>query len=67
MRNLGAKVQQKMHICKKIARKFTFRCDLLWFLVISIQKYAALRLLQKYSKITDFYEQEYNVKTIYVN
>ena len=51
-RNLGAKVQQKMHICKKIARKFTFRCDLLWFLVISIQKYAALRLLQKYSKIT---------------
>ena len=28
-RNLGAKVQQKMHICKKIARKFTFRCDFL--------------------------------------
>ena len=46
-RNLGAKVQQKMHICKKIARKFTFRCDLLWFLVVSIQKYASLHSLQK--------------------
>ena len=39
-RNLGAKVQQKMHICKKIARKFTFRCDFLanglhWATVLS--------------------------------
>ena len=29
MRKFFAKVQQKMHICKKIARKFTFKCDFL--------------------------------------